>query len=138
MEKYIHRVQYYETDKMGFTHHSNYVRWMEEARVDLLSQIGYDYARLEEMGIVSPVTAVACRYRASTSFPDEVTVAVAVKELKGVRLTLDYEMVREADGKLVCTAESEHCFMDREGRVISLKREYPDFYNALLALSPGE
>lgn len=33
MEKYCHSVKYYETDRMGFTHHSNYVRWMEEARV---------------------------------------------------------------------------------------------------------
>ena len=32
MEKYVHTVKYYETDRMGFTHHSNYVRWMEEAR----------------------------------------------------------------------------------------------------------
>ena len=37
--EYIHTVQYYETDKMGITHHSNYIRWMEEARVDFLSQI---------------------------------------------------------------------------------------------------
>ena len=25
--------KYYETDKMGITHHSNYIRWMEEARI---------------------------------------------------------------------------------------------------------
>lgn len=38
---YIHRVNYYETDKMGITHHSNYLRWMEEARLDFLkSKIG--------------------------------------------------------------------------------------------------
>ena len=28
---YNHTVQYYETDKMGITHHSNYIRWMEKA-----------------------------------------------------------------------------------------------------------
>ena len=31
-----HEVQYYETDRMGITHHSNYVRWMEEARTFFL------------------------------------------------------------------------------------------------------
>ena len=40
-EVYTHRVKYYETDKMGVTHHSNYVRWMEEARVDFMDKIGY-------------------------------------------------------------------------------------------------
>lgn len=37
MNKYIHKVNYYETDKMGITHHSNYIRFMEEARMNFLS-----------------------------------------------------------------------------------------------------
>ena len=36
MVPYDHKVQYYETDGMGIVHHSNYIRWFEEARVDLL------------------------------------------------------------------------------------------------------
>ena len=60
---YNHTVQYYETDKMGITHHSNYIRWMEEARVDFLKQIGWDYDKLEEIGVISPVTEVSCKYK---------------------------------------------------------------------------
>lgn len=37
---YIRKVHYHETDKMGVTHHANYIKWMEEARVDFLNQIG--------------------------------------------------------------------------------------------------
>ena len=37
---YKHKVQYYETDKMQVVHHSNYIRWMEEARVEFLEKIG--------------------------------------------------------------------------------------------------
>ena len=48
MEKYIHKVQYYETDKMGITHHSNYIRWMEEARINYLEQNGWPYDKLEK------------------------------------------------------------------------------------------
>jgi len=55
MNTYRHTVQYYETDKMGITHHSNYIRWMEEARVDFMSQIGWDYAKLEKEGVICPV-----------------------------------------------------------------------------------
>ena len=61
MKPYRHTVQYYETDKMGITHHSNYIRWMEEARVDFLAQIGWDYAMLEEMGVISPVIGIECK-----------------------------------------------------------------------------
>ena len=32
---YMHEVQYYETDAMQIVHHSNYIRWFEEARHDL-------------------------------------------------------------------------------------------------------
>lgn len=61
---YTHTVQYYETDRMGITHHSNYVRWMEEARTHFLAAIGWDYAKIEAAGIISPVVSVNCRYQA--------------------------------------------------------------------------
>ena len=48
---YRHKVQYYETDGMRVVHHSNYIRFMEEARCDLMEQMGYSYSRLESMGI---------------------------------------------------------------------------------------
>lgn len=41
MSKYLHKVQYYETDRMGITHHSNYIRWMEEARVEFLDSLNH-------------------------------------------------------------------------------------------------
>ena len=46
MKPYIHKINYYETDKMGITHHSNYVRFMEEARVYFLDQIGWSFIDL--------------------------------------------------------------------------------------------
>ena len=58
MEKYVHKVNYYETDKMGITHHSNYIRWMEEARIAFFDAIGFSYKKLEEQGIVSPVLGI--------------------------------------------------------------------------------
>ena len=132
MTTYQHTVQYYETDRMGITHHSNYIRWMEEARTAFLKEIGWDYARLEESGVISPVVSVDCSYKATTTFEDEITITVAVREMKGVRLVLSYEM-RKADGTLACVAGSTHCFLNRAGRPIRLNRELPEFYAALCA-----
>ena len=73
---YQHKVQYYETDKMGITHHSNYIRWMEEARVDYMAQLGYPYDRLEREGIGSPVLEAHCNYKHSTTYPDVIKIAV--------------------------------------------------------------
>lgn len=133
MKEYIHSVKYYETDKMGITHHSNYVRWMEEARIDFLDQIGYSYKRLEEEGIVSPVIAIDCKYKATTTFDDKISITVAVKEFKGVKLIIGYEMKKE-NGDTVCTAESIHCFLDNNGKPLRLKISHPDFYNRLVEL----
>lgn len=130
MDRYLHKVQYYETDRMGITHHSNYIRWMEEARTDFLQQIGWNYEKLEEMGIISPVTAVECKYKATTTFADMISIVVSVEEFKGVKLKLKYEMKKEET--VVFEGHSEHCFLDKQGKLIRLKKEYPDFYNTLV------
>ena len=137
MKPYKHTVCYYETDKMGITHHSNYIRWMEEARIDFLEQLGWGYDKLEAEGIISPVLAVECRYKHSTTFADAVFVEVFVEEFKGVRLKLRYEM-KNAAGDIVCEAASEHCFNRPDGKLIRLKKEYPEFYAVLEGLLPGE
>lgn len=131
---YKHSVQYYETDKMGITHHSNYIRWMEEARIDFLDQIGWNYARLESLGIISPVVSVECKYKATTTFSDTIRISVSVEEFKGVKLSLRYHMVN-AEEKIVCEAKSEHCFLNPQGTPIRLKREFPEFYNTLIELA---
>ncbi|MCH5339173.1 MAG: acyl-CoA thioesterase [Acetatifactor sp.] len=131
---YEHVVQYYETDKMGITHHSNYIRWMEEARVDFLAQIGWDFAKLEAMGIVSPVVAVECHYKATTTFPETIRIFVSVEEFKGVKLKLNYKMLN-GEGKVVNEGKSEHCFLDSNGIPVRLNKDYPEFYQALTELS---
>lgn len=134
---YKHTVQYYETDKMGITHHSNYIRWMEEARVDFLAGIGYSYDRLESEGIISPVLAVDCEYKKSTVFPEVITIDVAVTEFRGIRLKIKYSM-KNADGELVCVGHSSHCFLNAEGRPVQIKKKHPEFYNLLTSLVEKE
>lgn len=134
MKPYIHTVQYYETDCMGITHHSNYIRWMEEARVDFLAQVGWPLKTLEEMGAVSPVTALESRFHATTTFADQVSIQVAVLQCSGVRMKLAYTM-EKADGTKVFSATSEHCFLDQTGRIVRLKKELPGFYQAVAALA---
>lgn len=127
MTTYIHNVKYYETDKMGITHHSNYVRWMEEARMDFLSQIGYGMRRLEAEGITSPVVSVECQYKHTTTFDDDIRIEVAMEQYTGVKLALSYVMTNAATGETVLTARSSHCFIDAEGRPIAVKKHFPEF-----------
>ena len=132
MTKYIHKVQYYETDKMAVTHHSNYLRWMEEARVDFLDQIGWNYRKLEDSGISSPVLNLTCRYRHSTTFDDTIEITTRVTSLSFVRLCFSYEMRHAGTEKpILCTGTSEHCFLDSTGHPMNLKKDCPEIYEAL-------
>lgn len=125
MVPYRHCAQYYETDKMGIIHHSNFIRWMEEARIDFLNQQGLRYSDLEASGLISPIIEVKCQYRRMVKFQDVVAMEVNVAKYNGVKLILSYRMTNETTGELCAEGETTSCFMNSEGRVISLKKEFP-------------
>jgi len=134
MEPYIHKVNYYETDKMGITHHSNYIRWMEEARIDFLEKIGFGYKKLEDDGIISPVIGVECEYKTATTFSDTVKIEVSIEEFRGVKLFIRYKMTKEPNGELVLIGKTKHCFVDPNGRPIILERSFPELAKRLTEL----
>ena len=101
------KVQYYETDMMGVTHHSNYIRWMEEARIDFMDQMGFPYKRMEEEGVLSPVRSIRVNYLKPCTFGDEVEITVGVQDFNGVVITMAYDM--RVNGKRSLTARRNMC-----------------------------
>ena len=83
---YVRKVQYYETDRMGIVHHSNYIRWMEEARTDVLEQIGLPYDKIERAGILIPVLGVSCDYRISFRYSEVFRVKVIPEKFNGIKI----------------------------------------------------
>ena len=126
IKPYVHHAQYYETDQMAIIHHSNYIRWMEEARLDFMSQCGVPYKALEDMGIIIPVLSVSCQYRSMVRFDDCVTIGVKVVRYSGVKMDLEYAFTNTKTGELTTTGTSSHCFLNREYRPMSLKKDYPE------------
>ena len=133
MIPYEHKVQYYETDGMGIVHHSNYIRWFEEARVDLLEQLGFGYDRIEEAGYSGPVLEVSCQYKTMSKFGETVRIEASITQYNGVRMTLHYDVYDKATGTLRCTGDSRHCFINAEGKPAILKRCWPEFDATLAA-----
>ena len=116
---YQHYVQYYETDKMGVTHHSNYIRFMEEARVDFFKNIGFDYFEFEKCGIVSPVVGLNnIRYKRPCTAGDTLDIEVSIKSLTNVIFTISYVMKNK--DVVVFTGESDHCLLSKEGKIVPL------------------
>lgn len=123
---YEHHAKYYETDQMGIIHHSNYIKWMEEARMDLMDQIGLSYKEMEAMEIISPVLSVSCEYHSMVHFDDVVVIEPRITKYNGIKMEVEYRMTDKVTGELRTTGTSSHCFLNRSGRPISLKRSYPE------------
>ncbi len=121
---YEHKTQYYETDQMGIIHHSNYIRWFEEARCDMMEQMGLGYKLMEDCGIISPVLSMHCEYKSMTRFGETVEIRCILKEYNGIKMTVEYSITDKETGELRCVGESRHCFLSREGRPVSLKKPY--------------
>lgn len=125
---YKRKAYYYETDRMDIVHHSNYVRWLEEARVNLMSQMGYDFVEMEKLGVVSPVLSVETHYKYPVKFGDEFEIICKVTKFNGCQFELDYEIFNLTTGQLSCTAHTSHCFSTSELKPIRLQRKFPEIH----------
>lgn len=121
------RINYYETDRMGVVHHSNYIRYLEEARCSWLDALGMPFSLLEENGITIPVLGVNVTYKHHVTFDDTIIINVFSKEYNGVRMTIGYNVTDKKTGKTVLTGETKHCFTNRELRPVNLKKYKPEF-----------
>ena len=74
LKPYCRKINYYETDQMQVVHHSNYARYLEEARLDLMEQAGLPYDRLEELGIIIPVLELHDYYTYALHFGDTIEI----------------------------------------------------------------
>ncbi len=135
---YKHLVQYYETDKMGCVHHSNYIRWMEEARCDFFKKIGYDYLEFEKLGLVSPILGLNnIKFKKPSTFGDEVDIEVTVKAFNSIVLTAHYEMKK--DGVLIFEGDTESCFLTTDGKPVILgEQRFPGLYHVLKDLAENK
>lgn len=132
---YERKINYYETDRMGVVHHSNYIRFMEEARCAWLENIEMPFDFLEENGITIPVLGVSCDYKYHVTFGDTIKIKLFSKEYSGVRMTIGYEITEKETGRLVLTGETKHCFTDRNLKPVNLKKynsEFNDKFQKLL------
>ena len=88
--------------------------------------MGYD--KLEALGIVSPVLSVTAEYRSMSRFSETVQIDVKMKEYNGIKFTIAYTIMDKATGAVRCTGERKHCFLDENGKLLSLKRSHPEIH----------
>lgn len=111
MYLYKRKVQYYETDKMGITHHANYVKWMEEVRTALLENIGIPFQCVESTGILSPVVGLSIDYKKPSTFGDEIIIEIAINKYNVVRTDFRHTMKNSETNMVIVIAMLKHCLI---------------------------
>ena len=120
--------KYYETDQMGIVHHSNYIRWFEEARIALMEHMGIPYRVIEENGILIPVLGVDCTYKHPIRFDETIVFDLAIRGYNGVRFEVTYTGRHKATGQISCTGTSRHCFTTRDLKPVRIKQQFPAWH----------
>ena len=126
---YERKINYYETDKMGIVHHSNYIRFLEEARCYFLEYYGFSYSEFEKLGIGIPVTHIDISYKTPVTYNDTICINVYIKKYTGVRLIVGYHVINKETKDVVIEGETKHCFTSSDLKPINLKKYSKDFHN---------
>ena len=101
---------------MGIVYHGSYLPWLEVGRTRLLDEFGFNYRELHEAGYHVPVVDLAIKYRRPARYDDEVTIKTIIREKPGVRINIEYEVLRGEE--LLATAKTQHTFIDLSGHPI--------------------
>ena len=107
-------VRYYETDQMAVVHHSNYIRYFENARNQMMVQLGYPIEKCEqELGVVIPIVSVECHFRHPARMGDVLTATAEVSSVPLAKMRIRQTVVNQ-DGELCAEGEVVLGFLDKK------------------------
>jgi acyl-CoA thioester hydrolase len=133
----IVRVRYAETDQMGVVYHANYLIWFEVGRVELIRALGIEYKRMEIEDDCHIVVADAhCRYHDSALYDEVLRIRTRISESRNRIIKFSYEVIRDADGKLLANGETMHVICGSNGRPKLLPEKYRSVFNTIAVPQP--
>lgn len=112
----FHRVLYADTDRSGVVYHANYLRYFELGRASLMRDVGYPYATVEDSGHVYPIVELGLSFVQPLHYDDGMWVNTRPAALEKVRVTFDYVVTTDTDGRVVCRGFTRHCALNRKGQ----------------------
>ncbi len=133
----IVRVRYAETDQMGVVYHANYLIWFEVGRVELIRALGIEYKRMETEDDCHIVVADAhCRYHHSARYDEVLRIRTRIAEARNRIIKFSYEVIRDADGRVLANGETTHVICGSNGRPKMLPEKYRSVFDLVVAPQP--
>lgn len=129
-----HRVAFYETDAMAVVHHSNYVRFLELARVRFLEDHDEPYTRYVEQGFHVVVTRVDIQLKRATRFDETLAITCWLEWVRHASLGFGYHI--HCGDQLSALGGTEHAVVDLAGRPVRMPEARRDRLLGLLGAKP--
>ena len=130
MHRVLIRPLFGDVDAMNVVYYSNYLKFFEQGRAELMRISGRPYAELAEMGLHLPVTEAHLNYRQSVLYDQLVALDTHVAWVKKASLRFDYRLVEPSDNGHeveMVTGFTTHACVDLNGKI----RPLPDWVVAL-------
>ena len=106
------RVYYEDTDAEGVVYHLNYLKYIERTGIEMLRAVGF--SQKENMQSENPIALVVRHldidYKSFAFLDDLLLVKAKPVAVKGVRMTLNYEIYNE--DRLLTTATEDIVIVD--------------------------
>jgi len=119
-------VPFYDVDAMQVAWHGHYVKYMEQARCQLLDLIDYNYYQMQASGYFWPIVDMRIKYIKPLSFKQEIIIKATVVDID-YGLRIDFVFRDKASGKKLTTAYTKQVAVNRETEEMCLLT--PDILN---------
>lgn len=112
--KAVFPVRYYETDQMSVVHHSNYIRYFEIARDEMMVKLGFPIEKCEkELNVVVPIVSVECHFRHPARMGDVLTATAEVNKVPLAKMVIK-QAVYNQNGELCADGTVTLGFLDKD------------------------
>lgn len=122
-----HRVSYGETDAMGVVYYANYLHLFERGRGELIRNLGFSYATVEERGIFLPVREANCRYLAPARYDEIIHIHTGLAAQSRASLSFVYEITNEGQSAVLTRGSTQHAVVNATGKPVRV----PEWLQAL-------
>ena len=103
---------------MGIVYHTNYIKWFEIGRGELLRELGIPYSQIETMGYNLPLTEVHCHYLHPARYDQNVLIETEIVYLRRASIKFIYIIFDEKKEKILVEGESVHACLNRQGKIV--------------------
>jgi acyl-CoA thioester hydrolase len=111
------RVIYADTDAMGVVYHTNYIKWFELGRNELMRQLGVPYTELGKLGLNLPLIEVHCDYLKFATYDQLLTIETGLDYIRKARIKFNSRIWDENKESMLVEGYTVHVCTNHEGKI---------------------